>query len=69
MNYLDKYLEFDTVEDGEKKLTEAQALRDKMGGALYWNALNDDCQEIKNKIWNLKHKEGKNETATLQPES
>lgn len=66
MNYLDKYLEFETVEDGEKKLTEAQALRDKMNGALYWGALNDDCQEIKNKIWKLIHK--KNETNTLQPE-
>ncbi len=25
------------------------ALRNKMGGALYWNIVNDDCQQIADK--------------------
>jgi hypothetical protein len=31
------------------QLKEKVALRDKMGGALYWNILNDKCCEIANK--------------------
>lgn len=34
MNFLNK--DFTTVEEGEIKLKEAQELRDKMGGQLYW---------------------------------
>lgn len=48
MNMLDK--NFETVEDGLKKLEGAVSLRNKMGGALYWNILNDDCLEIARKL-------------------
>jgi len=61
MNNLDKFAEFTTVEEGENKLKEAYILRDKMGGALYWNIVNDDCKEIAQKLEELKRNE-KNKT-------
>jgi len=54
MNFLQKHLEFDTVEEGEKKLADAIHLRDQMGGALYWNIMNDDCREISAKLEELR---------------
>lgn len=33
--------EFATVDEGLEKLKEAVKLRNQMGGALYWNILND----------------------------
>lgn len=54
MNYLQKNLEFTTVEEGEKQLADAYAIRDKMGGALYYNILTDDCHEIAMKLERLK---------------
>lgn len=54
MNHLNHLLEFTTVEEGEKNLKEAEAIRDSMGGALYWNIVNDDCEEIKQKLFKLK---------------
>lgn len=41
---------FDTIEEGIQKLKEGVALRNRMGGALYWNILNDDCMEIARKL-------------------
>ena len=48
MNILNK--NFDTIEEGMKKLKEGVAARDSMGGVLYWNILNDDCLEIADKL-------------------
>jgi hypothetical protein len=56
MNYLQHLAEFTTVEEGEKNLKEAIAQKNKMGGAMYYNILNDDCIEINNKLENLKWK-------------
>lgn len=41
---------FETKEQGLEKLKEAVAIRNKMGGALYWNIVNDDCLEIANRL-------------------
>ena len=60
MNYLEKFWEFKTIEDGEKNLKEAYNLRDQMGGALYWNILNDDCKEISQKLEDLKNAKDQN---------
>lgn len=54
MNYLDKFLDFDTIEQGEKFLAEAKSIRDKMGGELYWSIANDDFMEISAKLSTLK---------------
>ncbi len=48
MNMLDK--NFETIDEAMGKLKDAVSLRNKMGGALYWNILNDDCVEIASKI-------------------
>lgn len=56
MNYLGHLADFSTVEEGEAAIKEAEALRDKMGGALYWGAVNDDVNELKNKLFILKLK-------------
>lgn len=48
MNMLDK--DFQDVESGMEKLREAVSLRNQMGGDLYWNILNDDCNEIADKL-------------------
>lgn len=44
---------FETKEQGLEKLKEAVALRNKMGGALYWNIVNDDCMKIANRLWGM----------------
>jgi len=54
MNYLQRFLNFDTVDEGEKLLIEAIDIRDQMGGAFYYNILNDDCIEISRKVEELK---------------
>ncbi len=59
MNYLQNLANFTTVEDGEKNLAEAILQRNKMGGAMYYNILNDDCIEIAQKLERLKSKEHK----------
>ncbi len=48
MNMLDK--DFETIDEGIEKLKGAVSLRNRMGGALYWNILNDDCMEIASKL-------------------
>jgi hypothetical protein len=54
MNYLEKYFDFDTLEEGEKQLEKALEIRDSMGGQLYWSACNDDCIEISKKLQTFK---------------
>ena len=44
---------FDNIETGLQKLKDAVSLRNKMGGALYYNTLNDDCNEIASKLRNM----------------
>lgn len=51
MNMLDA--NFDNIETGLQKLKDAVSLRNKMGGALYYNILNDDCNEIASKLRNM----------------
>lgn len=50
MNYLQQYADFTTNEEGIEKLKEAVKLRDQMGGAMYWNIMNEDCCEIADKL-------------------
>lgn len=51
-NYIDTD-EITDLEDGMKKLKENIASRNKMGGAMYWNIINDDCSLIANKCLEL----------------
>jgi hypothetical protein len=44
MNYLSD--KFESIEQGIEKLKEAVSIRDQMGGAMYYNILNDDCCEM-----------------------
>lgn len=57
MNYLHHLAEFETAEQGQEKLKEAERVRDSMGGDMYWSICNDDVEEIKQKIFQLKIKE------------
>ena len=59
MNYLGHLADFSTIEEGEAAIKEAIALRDKMGGALFWGAVNEDVEELKNKLFILKLKTNK----------
>lgn len=43
----------ETREQWLAKLKERVRLRDQMGGALYWNMLNDECCQIANKCLDL----------------
>ena len=45
--------DFQTVEEGMAALKKAVSLRDQMGGALYYNILNEDCCAIANKLTRL----------------
>jgi hypothetical protein len=49
MNF-EVYGSFQTKEQGIEKLKQAVEIRDKMGGAMYFNMLNDDCCEIANRL-------------------
>lgn len=44
---------FETKEQGLEKLKEAVILRNKMGGALYWSIIQDDCLDIANKLFDM----------------
>jgi hypothetical protein len=54
MNYLHRFIEFSTIEEGEANLKDAESIRDKMGGALYYNIMSDDCEEIRKKLEEMK---------------
>lgn len=45
-----KQHEFATAEEGLEKLKDAVRLRNQMGGALYWNIMNDDCHEMASRL-------------------
>lgn len=45
--------EFTTVDEGLEKLKDAVKLRNQMGGALYWNILNDDCLAMAAKLMEM----------------
>ena len=51
MNFRDH--EFSTKEEGLEKLKRAVRLRNSMGGALYWNIMNDDCLRMANQLWTM----------------
>ena len=53
---MSNYINVDNINNKEdllKKLKEAIGIRNQMGGALYWNILNDDCIEITRKCISL----------------
>jgi len=52
MNF-DVYGKFETLEEGIDKLKQAVSARNQMGGAMYFNMLNDDCCEIGNKLLSM----------------
>lgn len=45
--------EFSTKEEGLEKLKGAARLRNQMGGALYWNILNDDCLRMADRLLSM----------------
>lgn len=51
MNFKD--YEFSTKEEGLEKLKDAVRLRNQMGGAMYWNMLNDDCLMMSEKLMGM----------------
>jgi hypothetical protein len=44
---------FETKEQGLEKLKKGIEIRNKMGGALYWNIVNDDCIEMAYKLFDM----------------
>jgi len=48
MNYETK--KFDTIEEGIETLKELVKTRNAMGGAMYFNIINDDCCELGRKL-------------------
>lgn len=45
--------DFETKEQGLENLKQVISIRNKMGGALYWNIMNDDCIEIALKLQSM----------------
>jgi len=43
---IDKALELESKEELLNELKEHVRVRDTMGGALYWNVVNDECRQI-----------------------
>ncbi len=54
MHYLQRFMEFTTVEEGEKCLRDAVNLQRAMVGPLYSQILAQDCEEISNKLEKLR---------------
>ena len=50
MNYTKPLSETETIEDGIARLKETVKIRDSMGGAMYFNILNDDCCELASQL-------------------
>lgn len=44
---------FETIKEGMEELKRAVDTRNKMGGALYWSIINDECCQIGNKIMDM----------------
>jgi len=53
MRTIDEALKLDTKESLLAELKEHVAVRSKMGGALYWNVINDECLKIAEKCLSL----------------
>lgn len=51
MNFKDH--EFSTKEEGLEKLKGAVRVRNSMGGAMYWNIMNDDCLAMAEKLMSM----------------
>ena len=45
--------DFETKEQGLEKLKNGVSIRNQMGGALYWNIVNDDCIEMADKLLSM----------------
>ena len=43
-------IDFKTTEEGIEKLKRAIKKRDRMGGALYWNACEGDCLKLADRL-------------------
>jgi len=50
MNFEEDITREDNYYTGLSKLKDAVRLREKMSGDLYWNALNEDCCKLANKL-------------------
>lgn len=57
MNFMRKLYDFTTIEEGKENLEKALSIRDSMGGDLYWNICNADCEEIGRKLADMESKE------------
>ena len=42
--------DYETIEIGMEELKKGIETRDKMGGSLYWNILNDECLKLADKL-------------------
>jgi hypothetical protein len=49
MRTLDDALKLESLDELMAELKEHVSLRNQMGGALYWNIINDECCQIANK--------------------
>lgn len=52
MNYTEPLLETETVEVGIERLKRTVEIRNSMGGAMYFNMMNDDACELANQLSN-----------------
>ena len=43
-------IEFSTIDEGKEKLKKAISIRNRMGGAMYYNICNDVCAELANNL-------------------
>lgn len=50
MNYTQPLEEKETIEQGIERLKETVKIRDQMGGAMYFNILNDDCCQLASEL-------------------
>ena len=44
---------FETIEQGLEKLKDGVEIRNKMGGAMFWNIVNEDCIEMADKLFSM----------------
>lgn len=50
MNYTESLKPEETIEQGIERLRKVVQIRDKMGGQLYWNIMNDDACELASQL-------------------
>lgn len=43
-------MDYVNIEEGLEELKRGIDVRNKMGGALYWNVLNDECLKLADKL-------------------